>query len=66
VTCLAASKCKRWIASGGCGPGSSVIIWDTATKEGLQIIDTSSALECGTGAVAACFSGDSKTLVSEK
>lgn len=63
VTCLTSSKCKRWIASGDCGPGSCVIIWDTKTQKGIQMVDTASDPSSGTGASAICFSSDSTTLM---
>jgi len=63
VTCLTASKCKRWLASGDCGSNSTVIIWNVEDQKGIQIIDTSSDPSSGTGAAAISFSSDSKTLM---
>jgi len=63
LTCLTVSKCKRWTVSGDHGNGSSVIIWDNATYEGIQILDQVSFPELGSGIAAVSFLKDAKTLV---
>jgi WD40 repeat protein len=63
VSCLAASPCKRWIASGDYGSSPSVIIWNVETHKGLQVIDGNSHTSIGTGIASIAFSSDSKTLM---
>ena len=64
VTALCASPCRRWLASGDYGSGASVIVWDVATRRGIQVLESAHHSSLAhSGVVALSFTADGKTLV---